>query len=141
MKKLVLDSCVFIKLFFEENDRNQAVDFMSKIVEDNKIVFVPDLFIYEVYSICCRKFSDHEIASYLHDYRYNLHYFSLTPNLISQAIKITNYGESKSGYPSFYDSVYHTKAIQENCTFITADEKHFDKTAKKFGHIKLLKNV
>ena len=66
---------------------------------------------------------------------------NLSEDLIEKTFKMTKHGHKKSGFPSFYDCIYHALAIHEKCTFITSDEKHFDKTHKKFGHVKLLKNV
>ncbi|MEK7523423.1 MAG: hypothetical protein AAB588_00140 [Patescibacteria group bacterium] len=40
---------------------------------------------------------------------------------------------------TFYDSGYHALALQEGGTFITADEKYFQKT-KKQGGVMLLKD-
>lgn len=40
---------------------------------------------------------------------------------------------------SFYDASYHATAIENNGTFITADEKYYRK-AKSFKHITLLKD-
>ncbi len=57
-----------------------------------------------------------------------------------KAKEMTTKGHEKSGYQSFYDSVYHALAIQNNCDFITADKKHHAK-AKEFGNIKLLSEV
>jgi predicted nucleic acid-binding protein len=57
-----------------------------------------------------------------------------------QAKDITKQGHPKSGYPSFYDSVYHALAIEHNCDFITADGKHEGKV-KELGHIKVLKEM
>ncbi|POZ52200.1 type II toxin-antitoxin system VapC family toxin [Methylovulum psychrotolerans] len=48
-------------------------------------------------------------------------------------------GHPKSGFPSFYDASYHALAIANDCTFITADNRHVSKTAQ-FGHVVLLKD-
>ncbi|MCV6639341.1 hypothetical protein [Candidatus Albibeggiatoa sp. nov. NOAA] len=46
-------------------------------------------------------------------------------------------GHVKSGFPSFYDASYHALAIYQNCYFVTADKRHFAKTAQ-LGNIILL---
>lgn len=48
-------------------------------------------------------------------------------------------GHDKSGYPSIYDSIYQSLAMQVEGVFLTADKKHFAKT-KQFKHICLLKD-
>jgi predicted nucleic acid-binding protein len=50
---------------------------------------------------------------------------------------ITNSSHPKSGFPSFYDVSYHALAIVNECQFITADKKHYEKT-KKEGYIELI---
>jgi predicted nucleic acid-binding protein len=56
---------------------------------------------------------------------------------LQTAKAITDTGHPKSGYPSFYDAVYHALAINHDCKFITADVKHYEKT-KRLGYIVLL---
>lgn len=51
LNKIVLDSCVFCKLFLQESDRQQAVELISALTERNYNVIVPSLFLYEVLSI------------------------------------------------------------------------------------------
>jgi predicted nucleic acid-binding protein len=67
----------------------------------------------------------------------NLKIIELEENIIQKSLKITQMGHDKSGFPSFYDSVYHAIAIENNCDFITADKVHFDKV-KQLGNIKFL---
>ena len=56
---------------------------------------------------------------------------------VQTAKAITDAGHPKSGYPSFYDAVYHALAIGLDCKFITADAKHYEKT-KRLRYIVLL---
>ena len=49
--KVVLDSCVFNKLFLQEPDSQQAVDLISALTLQDYRVIVPGLFLYEVLSI------------------------------------------------------------------------------------------
>ena len=51
--------------------------------------------------------------------------------------KIILNGSIKSGFPSFYDAIYHAIAISEKATFITADKKYFAKV-NGFNNIVLL---
>lgn len=60
--------------------------------------------------------------------------------VIKKALKIVGHGHFKSGFPHFYDSVYHALAIEHKCDFVTSDEKHYEKS-KGFGNIKLLREV
>jgi len=143
MKKIILDSSIFIKLFVKESDSDDAKKFIKKIIANESKILVPELFFYEILATISRDNNlDHKnISAILEEYRENLTTIPLLQKLSLDAINITKHGSPKSGYPAFYDCVYHALAIQEKCTFITADEKHFNKTHKKFGHIKLLKNT
>lgn len=143
MKNIVLDSSVFIKLFVKENDSAKAFNLVTKTISEERPILVPELFNYEIFSVYCanKELDLKEIYTWFKICKPYMIKSPLTQELIAEAINITKHGTTKSGYPSFYDCVYHAIAIQEKCTFITADEKHFDKTHKKFGHIKLLKHV
>jgi len=144
MTQIVLDSSVFIKLFINENDSDQALKLIEKIISRDSVILIPELFSYESFSAYCNSKFQPKLEDVFSLFKKCQPYIikaPLTQELIHGALNITKFGTPKSGYPSFYDCVYHALAIQEKCTFITADEKHFNKTHKKFGHIKLLKNA
>ena len=57
--KVVLDSCVFNKLFLEEDDKEQAIELITELSKRNYQVIVPGLFLYEVLTIArCEQFPD-----------------------------------------------------------------------------------
>jgi predicted nucleic acid-binding protein len=139
-KKLVLDSCVFNKLFLDEPDRHLAVD-LIKNSQGVKFI-VPSIFLYEVMATALTyKLNAEKIYTLLEQQRLgNLQLIDMTFELLKKAAEICAEGNNKSGFPSFYDSAYHALAIINDCDFITSDKKHYEKT-KKFGHIKLLSQV
>ena len=49
-------------------------------------------------------------------------------NMLKTAMAITGSGHPKSGYPSFYDAIYHAMALCLDCMFITADKRYYEKT-------------
>jgi predicted nucleic acid-binding protein len=49
--KVVLDSCVFNKLFLQETDREQAIALIKELSKRKYQVIVPSLFLYEVLTI------------------------------------------------------------------------------------------
>ena len=57
-----------------------------------------------------------------------------------KTLSICNHGNAKSGFPTFYDASYHALAILNNCNFITADRRHYQKT-KALGHVRLLADM
>lgn len=139
--KVVLDSCVFNKLFLEEDDRDQAIDLITELTEQNYQVIVPSLFLYEVLTIASvSNFPTQQAYKLITQYqKANLELIELDSSCILKAIEICETGHKKSGFPSFYDASYHALAILNNCIFITADNRHISKTAQ-FGHIVLLKD-
>lgn len=139
--KVVLDSCVFNKLFLEEDDRDQAIELIKELTNKNYQVIVPSLFLYEVLTIASvSNFPTQQAYELITQYqRANLKLVELDSSCILKAIEICETGHKKSGFPSFYDASYHALAILNNCTFITADNRHISKTAQ-FGHIVLLKD-
>jgi len=114
MSKVVLDSCVFSKLFLQEPDRQEAVELITELSKRNTQVLVPSLFLYEVLSIV-----------------------ELNQQTTLKAIEICEQGHEKSRFPSFYDASYPALAITNECQFITADKRHMAKT-KRFGYVALL---
>ena len=142
MKKYVIDSCVFNKLFLDEEDRQLAIDFITQINNNEDEILVPEIFYFEVLQTACYyKYDGKEIHKMLQDFEANnLHIIKTTPELIEKACEITKIGHEKSGFPSFYNSVYHALAIENNCDFITVDKKHYDKV-KHIGNITFLNEI
>ncbi len=141
-KQIVLDSSVFNKLFLNEKDTEIAINYIEKINNEGYKILVPSIFLYEVLGVAGHhKCNTREIYDLICEYESNnLQIINPDNTLIKQALEMTTKGHDKSGYPSFYDSVYHALAIQNECDFITADKKHFDKV-KEIGNIKMLQNI
>lgn len=143
MKKIVIDSCIFMKLFLHEKDSEKAIDFLSTILTKRTAILAPELFFYEVFSAAMREelVSLKEVMLMLQKYKMS-GLKLVEPDLatIKTAKEITRSGHKKSGFPSFYDSIYQALAITNDCDFVTTDKKHHKKT-KKFGNIRLLSEL
>jgi len=139
MDKVVLDSCVFSKLFLQEPDRDEAIAFITELNRRNIQVLVPSLFLYEVLSIAAASpFAIKNAHALINQYQSaNLEIVELDQQTILKATEICEQGHKKSGFPSFYDASYHALAIINECQFITADKRHVAK-AKSFGYVALL---
>jgi len=139
MNKIVLDSCVFSKLFLQEPDRHEAIALITELSRRNIQVLVPSLFLYEVLSIAAESpFSIKQAHALISQYQLaNLEIIELDQQTILKAIEICEQGHKKSGFPSFYDASYHALAIINQCLFITADKRHVVK-AESFGYVALL---
>ncbi|MDD5581323.1 MAG: type II toxin-antitoxin system VapC family toxin [Methylobacter sp.] len=138
--QVVLDACVFCKLFLQEPDREQAIALVKALGDGHYSIVVPHLFFYEVMAVAAyAKFDLAKVTGLLDIYQ-KAHLQLIKPDIetLKTAAAMTGSGHPKSGYPSFYDTLYHALALSLNCPFITADKKHYEKT-KHLGAIVLLK--
>ena len=53
-KYIVLDSNVFVKIFLNEQDRDDAIKLLQYIGENAISVICPDIFVYEVLSVAAQ---------------------------------------------------------------------------------------
>lgn len=141
MKTLIVDANVIAKMFVEEDDSQQAIDFLRGCVAKNIQVQAPELVKYEIAQIALKKkYNIDDVMGLFEDNIETLVEICAPDRQVwKEAEKICQHGHVKSGYPSMYDSVYHAMAIIKDGTFITADKRHYEK-AKSFGHISLLKD-
>ena len=139
MTTLIIDSNIGAKLFTQEDDSQQAVDLFSAGVLNKYPFIVPELFKYEIASIAFRKRLPLEpILDFFDEHVDNVVTYEKPSTLTwLKAEEIARSGNTKSGFPSMYDSIYQALAIEHNGIFITADKKHYEK-AKKHGHVLLL---
>jgi len=140
-QRVVIDACVFAKLYIQEPDREQAIALLKTLVDKKIMIIVPQLFFYEIISVA--KYGNIEVSyvlNVLQTYqKNNLQLLEPDLNMLKTAIAITDSGHPKSGYPSFYDAIYHAMALCLDCMFITADKRYYEKT-KQLGKIALLEN-
>lgn len=142
MKRFVIDTSVFMKLFLEEEDSDKAVAFFIHANNNHDALLIPTLFQSEFLSVVKNQNINFENAyDLLEEYlATSMTEINASRALLNKALEITKHGHSQSGFPSVYDSIYHALAILNNCDFITADIKHYEKT-KGLGNIKLLANM
>ncbi len=139
--KIVLDSCVFNKLFLDEPDREHAINLIDTLTKQKYKTIVPSLFLYEVLAV--EKINSipaeqiYDIIVKCQDLGFQL--IELEKPSIEKSLQICEVGHEKSGFPSFYDACYHALAILNDGYFITADKRHFNKT-QQLGHIVLLRD-
>nr|VFJ42573.1 MAG: Predicted nucleic acid-binding protein, contains PIN domain [Candidatus Kentron sp. DK]VFJ48787.1 MAG: Predicted nucleic acid-binding protein, contains PIN domain [Candidatus Kentron sp. DK] len=141
--KIVLDASVFIKLFLKEPDTEEAIRLIDALGKKQYKVLAPTLFLYEVLGVAVAErlqTNANRVHELISDYReHNLELMDVDDKTIRKAIDISNTGNEKSGYPDFYDSIYHALAIVNGCHFITADKRHKVKT-ENIGNITLLED-
>ena len=100
MPKVVLDSCVFCKLFLDEPDHQDHQDAVALITElsiQNYQVLVPSLFLYEVLSIAgASPFPLNKAHALIAQYQLaNLEILEVDQLTIAKAIEICEHGHKK----------------------------------------------
>ena len=142
MEKIVIDSCIFAKIFLDEEDSDKAVSFLEKVINQGTEIILPFLYSYEVLSTVIKnKGNSAEAFDILQSYEESvISLYKTDERLLQKTEEILQNGHIKSGFPYFYDSVYHALAIINDCDFVTADKAHYEKT-KKLGNIKLLSDI
>ena len=138
---IVLDSSVVIKLFIQEHDRQQAVNLIKYVNQNDIKIVAPELLITETLNVCLAKNVSHKtvLKFFQSQFKLGLSTPKLDSIVLINACDIAISGNNKSGFPSFNDSVYHSLAIRLKTLFITADNRHKAKS-ENFGHIVLLKD-
>lgn len=143
MKKCVLDSSVFIKLFLPVEEHSKtALRLIDKMIDEQVEALAPKLFYYEVFGSLRKNGRPlEEVLDAMQYYeRSLLSYVNEDLEITKKTLSICENGNDRSGFPSFYDSCYHAIAILNDCDFITADRRHYEKT-KNLGNIKLLSEM
>jgi predicted nucleic acid-binding protein len=138
---IVLDSCVFNKLFLLEDDRKDALEFFDFAHQSNARLAAPSLFLYEVLAVAASSPFGADAAFDLVR-KFQSAGFEITEldgDTVRRAIVIADAGHPKTGYPTFYDSTYHALALVLGGVFLTSDSKHLSK-AGSHGGIVLLRD-
>ena len=138
MKKYVIDSCIFAKLFLEEEYRQEVLEFFVRANKENHNIIVPTIFSYEFLSIVRYNNIDFDLSyDILHKHLNTIiTEVGVSKSIMQEAIRISRVGNNKSGFPSIYDAIYHSLAIKNNCDFITLDHKYYQKV-KDIGNIRI----
>jgi predicted nucleic acid-binding protein len=134
MSLIVPDASVILKWVLpdDEPEQEKALLLLNRWIEDKFRILLPPLWLFEVGNVLGLKRPEtaHLILQNLLDYEFEECEMSVT--LCNRTLQIMK--ECKT---SFYDTVYHALAIQEEGLFVTADEVYFRK-AKEKKHIQLL---
>lgn len=95
--QVVLDSCVFCKLFLQEPDRDQAIALVKALGDGHYAIVVPQLFFYEVMAVAAyAKFDLAKVTALLDAYQ-KAHLRLIEPNLetLKTAAAMTDRGHPK----------------------------------------------
>jgi predicted nucleic acid-binding protein len=126
--RLVLDASVVLKWYVPENESLKAQNLQRWIHEHGRQVFVPQFFYLETTSILwkkqvLRKELSAELAQAIRQSIHQLSFHVLEDrSLLTQAA-----GLAEKYHVTPYDGLYVAAAIEEGCSFITADQKLVNK--------------
>lgn len=132
----VVDASVVLKWFLAESqDKSQALQLKNDYTEGKIEINMPTSCLYEILNTIGRILPAQATIILSEILMLNIEQNDLSLKISFLALSIME----KFPKISFYDSAYHASAIHHNGTFITADEKYYQKT-KELKHIKLLKD-
>ncbi|MEK7672899.1 MAG: type II toxin-antitoxin system VapC family toxin [Patescibacteria group bacterium] len=135
-KKLyIVDASVIIKWGALEENHKEALKLREDFLKNNIEFAIPTLAIYEAMNYMVRKEPNKALLFLSQLLSMKINQFSITLGNTAKSLDITEAFKKTS----FYDAHYHSLAILNNATFITADEKYYEQ-AKSLKHIQLLKH-
>ena len=140
MEKIVIDSSVAVKWFVMETDSMKARQILLEYKQGFWEFLAPDLIYAEYGNIIWKKqifqgFDANDADSAVRDFQNIQFTLTTTRNLFNEAFQI-----AVKHQRTFYDSLYLALSLQENCEFVTADEKFYNSVKQNFPNIVLLAN-
>ena len=135
MAKNILDASVILKWFTKEEDSDKAIAYLKAFQNNDIIIIVPSLLFYELGNAFIRK---KEPKYFIADIGLKLQNLQLEVRDVGLPLFQKIYQNALDYSLTFYDASYLTLMQEENCEFITADKKLYEKVKKKFALVKLL---
>ncbi len=137
---LVVDSGIIAKWFVTESDSEDAVKIYHRFQNGDFRILVPGLVFAEFGNIIWKKRIYQNLSKETADIAVELFQeiaFLVTPSrsLFNSALLL-----SIKHKRSFYDSLYLALSLEEDCKFVTADEKLYNSVRNDFPKITLLSN-
>lgn len=132
---IVLDTSVIAKWFIEEPKSSSALYYRDLHAKKEKIIIVPDIFIYEIANFFRYKkdFKEKEIIVSLDALEnFKIEIIQLNFRDIARAVILAREKDI-----TVYDAAYVITALNFGCKFITADENLYEKI-KNLGFAELL---
>lgn len=124
-----------------ETDSEAARRFLQACAIEKARILVPEHFLYELVNVSQRLNIAIQNTLELFEAMKGSILTVVTPGHSAWLLaeKIANDGHEKSGFPSIYDSIYHSLAIESEAVFATADKRYYAKAEHHSG-ICLLKD-
>ena len=123
MKSLVVDSSVAIKWFIPENNQAEAMAIVQEWIAGQLECVVPDWFFVEVGNILWKKHRQQSITQY--DITQTLQEMDKLPFRVVASRPLNDAAVSFAIQHdrTVYDALYIVLAKEENCSFVTADDR------------------
>lgn len=131
----IVDASVIIKWIAKEDFSGHALKLRNDFLKNKIELGIPEFAYYEVSNYFAKHIPTVALLFLSQLFMLKMTEFRLSLKNSAKSISIMN----QVRQISFYDASYHATAIENNGTFITADEKYY-RRAKSFKHITLLKN-
>lgn len=138
MDKSILDASVVIKWFVKEQDRDKAITYLTAFHNNEVALIVPSLLFYELGNVLIKKKATMSLINEIMVKFQQLNLLGLEIQDIGLLSFRQIYQNSIEYSLTFYDAAYITLMQKENCRFVTADGKLFQKVQKAFAGVKLL---
>ena len=135
MDKSILDASVVIKWFFPEEGSDKADLYLEKLKKRKITIIVPELLFYEVGNTLLSKKVQADDSDKIAKQLLALPFEK--KQMDSTYFKKIIHNAGTFGL-TFYDAAYITLLQNQNCGFVTADRKLFEKVRKNFRGVKLL---
>ncbi|MEK6258129.1 MAG: type II toxin-antitoxin system VapC family toxin [Planctomycetota bacterium] len=135
MKPCVVDSSVAIKWFVAENHQAEAMAIAQEWIAGQLECIVPDWFFVEVENILWKKPRKQLITQY--DVTQTLQEIDKLPFRVVASRPLSDRAVSFAirHDRTVYDSLYIVLAEEENCTFVTADDRLANAVAPHFPNV------
>ncbi|CDX49985.1 conserved hypothetical protein [Mesorhizobium plurifarium] len=136
---IIVDASIFIKLFRDEDDSEQARNLFAKNIADGRAMAAPSILLYEALSAALHYEQSFVMVAKLIAGLREGGFELLEPDMdeLAKTQEMATQLSPAGGYPTLNDCVYHAIAINRAGTLVTADRRHFAKT-KHLGRITLL---
>lgn len=131
----VLDASVIVKWFIDEGGSDRAERYLNGYRDRKFTIIIPSLLFYELGNILlAKKATTDQVGQIMQ----HLHALDLTKVDIGYEAFRKIFQNADELKITYYDASYLTLMQKQNCEFITADKKLFQKIKKRFASVSLL---
>jgi predicted nucleic acid-binding protein len=136
---LILDASILAKLFRDEPDSSAAEAVLVHCARHRLVHKAPGLALYEILSVALHYGVPFDIPIRIIADLSKTGFELVEPSAeeLKKAESIATTKSDVYGFPELKDSIYHAMAIVRGGIFLTADNRHFQRT-KSLGNIQLL---